>query len=119
PALQGSLDQLAAGLATALNSAHGSGFDLNGTRGTDFFALPGSGGTGAAAGLTVAISDPALLAASSDGSPGSNGNLAVISAVHDQAVAGGQKPLDFYARLIFQVGSETSNTAADLDASQL
>ena len=119
PALQSSLDQLAAGLATALNTAHRAGFDLNGTAGTDLFVPPAAGGVGAAAALSVAISDPAFLAASSDGTPGSNGNLAVISAVHDQAIAGGQKPLDFYSRLIFQVGSDTSNTAADLDASQL
>ena len=60
-----------------------------------------------------------MLAASSDGTAGSNGNLAVVSAVHDQAVASGRKPLDFYSNLIFQVGSDTANTAADLDASQL
>ncbi len=119
PALQTNLDQLAAGLATALNTAHRSGFDLNGTAGTDLFAPPPAGGAGAAAALSVAITDPVLLAASSDGTPGSNGNLAVLSAVHDQAVVAGQKPLDFYARLVFQAGSDTANAAADLDASQL
>jgi len=119
PALQASLDQLAAGLATALNTTHRSGFDLNGTAGTDLFVPPAAGGAGAAAALSVAITDPTLLAASSDGTPGSNGNLAVISAVHDQAVAAGQKPLDFYSRLVFQVGSDTANAAADLSASQL
>ena len=117
PALQVSLDQLAAGLATALNTAHRSGFDLNGTAGTDLFAPPA--GAGAAAALSIAITDPTLLAASSDGTPGSNRNLAVISAVHEQAVAAGQKPLDFYSRLVFQVGSDTANAAADLSASQL
>ena len=119
PALQGSLDQLAAGLATTLNTAHRTGFDLNGAPGTDLFVPPAAGGVGAAAALSVSITDPALFAASSDATPGSNGNLAVISAVHDQAVAAGQKPLDFYSRLIFQVGSDTANTAADLEASQL
>jgi flagellar hook-associated protein 1 len=119
PSLQASLDQLAAGLANALNTAHRAGFDLNGAAGTDLFVPPAAGGVGAAAGLSVAITDPSLLAASSDGTAGSNGNLAVISAVHDQAVASGRKPLDFYSNLIFQVGSDTANTAADLDASQL
>jgi len=119
PALQANLDQLAAGLATALNAAHRGGFDLNGAVGTDLFIPPAAGGVGAAAALSVAITDPAFIAASSDGTPGSNGNLAVISAVHDQAVATGQKPLDFYSRLVFQVGSDTANTAADLSASQL
>jgi flagellar hook-associated protein 1 len=119
PALENSLDQLAAGLATALNTAHRAGFDLNGDAGGDLFVPPPAGGAGAAAALSVAITDPALVAASSDGTPGSNGNLAVLSAVHDQAVAGGQKPLDFYSGMVFQVGSDTANTAADLDASQL
>jgi flagellar hook-associated protein 1 len=119
PALENSLDQLAAGLATALNTAHRAGFDLNGDAGGDLFVPPPAGGAGAAAALSVAITDPTLVAASSDGTPGSNGNLAVLSAVHDQAVAGGQKPLDFYSGMVFQVGSDTANTAADLDASQL
>jgi len=119
PGLQADLDLLAAGLATSLNTAHRSGFDLNGTAGTDLFVPPAAGGAGAAAALSVAITDPTLLAASSDGTPGSNGNLAIISAVHDQAVAAGQKPLDFYSRMVFQVGSDTANTVADLNASQL
>ncbi len=119
PAVQTSLDQLAAGLATALNTAHKAGFDLNGIAGADLFIPPPAGGAGAAAGLSVAITDPALVAASSDGTSGSNGNLAVLSAVHNQAVVAGQKPLDFYSRLVFQVGSDTANASADLDASQL
>lgn len=119
PGLEGNLDQLAAGLASALNTAHRAGFDLNGDPGGDLFVPPPAGGAGAAAALTVAISDPALIAASSDGTPGSNGNLIVLSAVHDQAVAAGQKPLDFYAHVVFQVGSDTANTTADLDASNL
>jgi flagellar hook-associated protein 1 FlgK len=102
-----------------VNTAHRSGFDLNGTAGTDLLVPSAAGGAGAAAALSVSITDPTLLAASSDGTPGNNGNLAVISAVHDQAVAAGQKPLDFYSRLVFQVGSDTANAAADLSASQL
>ena len=119
PGLQSNLDQLAAGLATALNTAHRAGFDLNGNAGGDLFVPPPAGGVGAASALSVAIADPALLAASSDGTPGSNGNLIVLSAVHDQAVVAGQKPLDFYSRLVFQVGSDTANASADLTASSL
>jgi len=119
PGIQGNLDQLAAGLATALNVAHRSGFDLNGDPGGDLFVPPPVGGVGAAASLRVAFTDTALLAASSDGTPGSNGNLTVLSAVHDQAVVAGQKPLDFYSRLVFQIGSDTANASADLNASSL
>jgi flagellar hook-associated protein 1 FlgK len=119
PSFQNSLDQLAAGLANALNAANRAGFDLNGTAGTDIFVPPPAGGAGAAAGLTVAITDLALVAASSDGTPGSNGNLAVLSAVHDQAVVNGQKPLDFYSSLVFKAGNSTANASADSEASAL
>jgi flagellar hook-associated protein 1 FlgK len=119
PGIQSNLDQLAAGLATSLNTAHRAGFDLGGNAGGDLFVPPPAGGVGAAAALSAAIADPTLLAASSDGTPGSNGNLIVLSAVHDQAVVAGQKPLDFYSRMVFQVGSDTANASADLSASSL
>ena len=118
PTLLNNLDQLAAGLATALNTVNRTGFDLNGVAGTDLF-VPPAGGAGAAAALTVAITDPKLLAASSDGTPGSNGNLAVLSAVHDQAIVAGKKPLDFYSSLVFQVGNDTAHASSDLEASAL
>ena len=119
PGLASSLDQLAAGLANALNTANKTGFDLNGNAGGNLFAPPPVGGVGAAATLRVSITDPALIAASSDGTIGSNGNLAALSAVHDQAVANGQTPLDFYSNIVFQVGIATSNTSADVDSSNL
>ena len=119
PGLGSSLDQLAAGLANALNTANKTGYDLNGLAGVNLFAPPPAGGVGAAATLSVSITDPALVAASSDGTPGSNGNLAVLSAVHDQPVANGQTPLDFYSGIVFKVGNDTSNTSADVASSDL
>jgi len=119
PSFQNNLDQLAAGLAVALNTANRAGFDLNGAAGVDLFVPPPGGGTGAASTLAVSITDPALVAASSDGTAGSNGNLAVLSAVHDQAIFAGQKPLDFYSNLVFQAGNETANALADSEASAL
>lgn len=119
PGLLSGLDSLAAGLANALNTANRSGSDLNGNAGGNLFVPPPVSGQGAAASLAVQITNPSLIAASSDGSPGSNGNVAVLLAVHDQAVVGGQTPTDFYANLIFGVGSDVSNGSAQLDASQL
>jgi flagellar hook-associated protein 1 len=119
PSLSTSLDQLASGLATALNTANQAGYDLNGNAGGDLFVPPPAGGVGAAAALRVNFSDPALIAASSDGTFGSNGNVAVLSAVAGQAVANGQTPISFYSNLVFQVGSATANTSADADASNL
>ena len=116
PAILSNLDQLAGGLATALNAAQQQGFDLNGNVGGNLFVAPAAGNAGAAAGLTLAITDPSLIAASSDGSQGSNGNIANLLAVHDNPTVNGQKPMDFYANVIFQVGSNTANASADLDA---
>lgn len=116
PGMLSQLDQLAAGFATAVNSANALGFDLNGIQGTDIFAAPPVGVTGAAGAMHVIMTDPTLIAASSDGTPGSNGNLANISAVATSPVANGQTPIDAYANLVFQVGSATANTSADGDA---
>jgi flagellar hook-associated protein 1 len=119
PSIGSSLDQLAAGLATNLNAANAQGTDLYGNRGGNLFVAPPVGGVGAAAALTVNIADPSLIAASSDGTTGSNGNLANLSAVASQAVANGQTPIGFYSNIVFQVGSTTSNTSAEVDSSNL
>jgi flagellar hook-associated protein 1 len=116
PGMLGQLDQLAAGLSTALNTANQTGYDLSGNLGGNLFVAPPAGGTGAASAIKLAIADPALVAASSDGTPGSNGNMANLSAVHDQGVVNGQTPLDYYSNVVFQVGSTTSNTSADASA---
>ncbi|MGA3092980.1 MAG: flagellar hook-associated protein FlgK [Terriglobales bacterium] len=117
PSIGSSLDQLASGLSTALNTANAQGYDLNGDKGGNIFATPPVGGAGAAAAMQVTMTDPSLIAASSDGTTGSNGNLANLSAVADQTVANGQTPIEAYSTLVGQVGSTTSNTSADADAS--
>jgi flagellar hook-associated protein 1 len=117
PGILSQLDQLAAGFASAVNAANAQGYDLNGNAGGNIFTTPPSGGTGAAAAMQVAITDPSLIAASSDGTSGSNGNLANLSGVANASVANGETPIDFYSNLVFQIGSTTSNTSADADAS--
>jgi flagellar hook-associated protein 1 FlgK len=119
PGLLTSLDSLAAGFATAINTAHQNGFDLGGDMGGVFFAAPPAGGVGAAASMAVAITDPSLIAASSDGNPGSNGNLLALSAVHDLAVTAGATATDFYSNLVFAIGGDVANGTADQEASAL
>jgi flagellar hook-associated protein 1 len=116
PSVLNQLDQLAAGFSTTVNAANAQGFDLNGNAGGNIFTAPPAGVTGAAGDIQVAITDPSLIAASSDGTAGSNGNLANLSAVATQAVASGQTPINYYSNLVFQVGDTTSNTSADSDA---
>jgi flagellar hook-associated protein 1 FlgK len=69
--------------------------------------------------MSAAVTDPVLIAASSDGSAGSNGNLANFSAIHDQTSFNGETPSDFYGSMIFNVGNDVSNGSTEQQASQL
>ena len=117
PQLLGDLDTLASGLSSSLNAAHQAGFDLSGNPGGNLFSPSPAGGSGAAADISVAITDPAKLAASSDGSPGSNGNLTQLLAVQNQAIANGESPTSFYAGMVYRVGTSVANATAEQDAS--
>ena len=119
PAIQAQVDTLAASLANAVNTVQTGGFDLNGAAGTDLFTPPPAGGTGAAAGLSVAITNPALIAASSDGTVGSNGNAEAMYALNSQPLISGQSPTDYYSGIVFNVGNATANATAEQSASSL
>lgn len=119
PAIQTQLDTLAASLATAVNTVQTAGYDLNGTKGVNLFNAPPASGRGAAASLSVAITDPSLLAASSDGSQGSNGNAEALYALQSQPLIQGQSPTDYYSSLVFNIGTATANANAEQSASAL
>jgi flagellar hook-associated protein 1 len=119
PAFQTQLDILAAGVANAVNGVQLGGFDLNGVKGTNLFNPPPAGGVGAAAGLSVAITDPSLIAASSDGTPGSNGNAEAMYALSNLPIIGGQTPANYYSNVVFNVGNATANASAQESASSL
>lgn len=119
PALLSNLDTLEAALANGMNAAQRGGFDLNGTQGGDLFTAPPANGVGAATGIAVAITDPCLIAASSDATTGSNGNVANLLAVHDQPLAGGVTLSGFYSDMVFGVGNDVSSASAEQTASQM
>jgi flagellar hook-associated protein 1 len=119
PAIQTQLDTLASGLANAVNGVQVAGFDLNGNPGTDLFTPPPANGVGAAGNLSVAITDPSLIAASSDGSQGSNGNAEAMYALSSQPIIDGQNPTDYYSGIVSNVGNATSNASAEQNASNL
>lgn len=108
PGLLSQLNTLAGQFATAFNSAQAEGTDSNGNPGAAFFTIP-SNPSNAAAGISVAVTDPSQIAISSDGSADSNGNIANLSAVLTQNLPSGQTPADAYASLVFQVGNAASN----------
>jgi flagellar hook-associated protein 1 FlgK len=121
PGIQTQLDALASGLANAVNGVQTSGYALNGnpSTGDNLFSPPPASGTGSAASLSVAITDPALIAASSDGTSGSNGNAETIYALRNQTVVDGQSPTDYYSGIVFNVGNAVANSTAAQTASSL
>jgi flagellar hook-associated protein 1 FlgK len=115
PGYLSQLNTLATQFASSFNAAQAKGFDSNGNAGQNFFTVP-SGATGAAAGISVAITDPSQIAVSSDGTAGSNGNVANLSAALTNDLPSGQTPASAYSNLVFQVGNDASNASAESTA---
>jgi flagellar hook-associated protein 1 len=118
PSIATKLDTLASGIATAVNTQSTAGFDLNGAAGVNFF-VPPAAGPGAALNLAVAITNPAQVAASADGTDGNNANATALANLQNQAVVGGQTPIDYYSSLVFQVGNDTADATAAQTGQQL
>ena len=115
PGFLNQLNTLAGQFATAFNAAQAQGFDSNGNAGGNFFSVS-SGSAGAAASLSVAITNPSLIAISSDGSAGSNGNVANLSAALTKTLPSGQSVSNGYASLVFEVGNAASNASSQYTA---
>lgn len=114
PAFSRQLNALATGFANAMNAAQACGFDLDGNVGGLMFTLPASGS--AAAGVQIALTNGAQIAVSSDGSPGSSGNLNALLAVQKNPLPSGASPTDAYASLVQNIGTAGSEVNAGLTA---
>ena len=123
PSAQSSLDNLAASLIKAVNQQQNDGFDANGTAGADFFTpfTPSAAGSnaGAAATMTVALTTPDQIAASSDGTPGDNGNATAMANLQNEPIVSGQTAGSYYSNLVDQVGNNVSNATAEQEAVNL
>jgi flagellar hook-associated protein 1 FlgK len=115
PGMLTQLNTLATQVASAFNTAQAQGYDSNGNAGQDFFTVPANS-SNAASGISVSITDPSLIAISSDGSAGSNGNIANLSAALTNTLPSGQTPAAAYASLVFQVGTAASNASSESTA---
>jgi flagellar hook-associated protein 1 len=120
PSAQSSLDNLASGLISAVNKQQNDGYDLNGSSGANFFTpfSPSASGSdaGAASTMSVALTSPDQIAASSDGTQGSSGNATALANLQNQAIVSGQTPGDYYSNLSDQVGNSVSNATAEQQA---
>ncbi len=117
PSILGELNQLASGLATAVNDSNRKGFDLAGNPGANIFAI--STPLDAAASITVAMSDPRGIALSSDGSEGDNGNLGNFEAIRHGNTISGYAPVDFYSSSVARVGNTVATAQSNADASDM
>ena len=120
PSTQSSLNNLAASLISAVNQQQNAGYNANGTKGADFFTpftpvIAGSN-AGAAATMTVAITNPNQVAASSDGTQGDNGNATALANLQNSTIVSGQTPADYYSNMIDQVGNDVSNATSEQTA---
>ncbi|HEY5211517.1 MAG TPA: flagellar hook-associated protein FlgK [Acidobacteriaceae bacterium] len=115
PGLLSQLNTLASQFANSFNAVQAGGIDSNGNPGQNVFTIP-INLADAASGISVAITNPALIAVSSVGSPNSNGNVASLSAVLTTALPSGQTAAMAYASLVFDVGSQAANASTQSTA---
>lgn len=107
PAAQSSLDTLAYNLTQAVNTQSAAGYDLSGAAGGNFFT-PLTGVAGSASNFSIAITNPAKIAASSNGTAGSNGNAQLLAGLQNQPIIGGEDVTDYYSNLVDNVGNQVS-----------
>jgi flagellar hook-associated protein 1 FlgK len=108
PGYRASLDQLAYGVATTVNTVHQGGYDLTGAAGGAFFA-PLATATGAAAAIAMnpaIVSNTRLIAAGSTTTAGDNQTARAIANLRTAALPGGGTPLNGWSSLVYQVGSD-------------
>lgn len=124
PQMQASLDTLAYNLGTAMNTQNEAGSDANGNPGVAIFNLPATA-TGAAAAISVNITNPSQIAAAASGAgPSSDANLLKMANLQNQTVVSGATPTNYYSAFVTTVGSlvegvSTENTAQQASVSQL
>lgn len=102
------VDQLAWGVGTAVNAQQAAGADATGSSGARLFGLGGSA-AGAAANISVSLTDPNGVAASALGAGSLDGsNASALAAIGSQAVVSGTTPTAAYSALVGSIGTEVS-----------
>jgi flagellar hook-associated protein 1 FlgK len=133
PGTLASLDQLAYGIATAVNAQNNAGIDLNGIGGTgvnpanpalNIFNQPAAV-AGSAAAMTVTMTDPNQIAAAGPaGGAGDNSNALALAGLANSASVSGKSLTDFYSNFVTMLGAavaevQTENIAQNASVTQL
>jgi flagellar hook-associated protein 1 len=147
PSALNSLDQLAYNISTAVNTQNNAGIDASGNTGApvagsttgamtlDIFSPPptyaanlassGTAVTGAAAAMSVVMTDPSEIAAASAGNgTGDNSNAVAMAGIAGKAIVNGQTPINSYSNFVSTLGStvlevQTGNAAQNASVTQL
>ena len=115
PSYQNGLNQLAQGLADAVNGALAAGVDANGAAGAPLFSYTANN---AAATLGVTGITPAQLAAATSAAPGGNGNALALSALGTTPGLNGLTFAGFFGALSAQVGRDVTNAGDNQSVQQ-
>ncbi|HTY60969.1 MAG TPA: flagellar hook-associated protein FlgK [Acidobacteriota bacterium] len=107
------LDDMAVTITDRVNEVHAQGTDLNGAAGGDLFTpfaqvIPGSN-TGAARAMSVAITDPAqIAAAAAGGGAGDNTNAKLLAGISEEKLFSGstQSASEYYGQLLYTIGTD-------------
>lgn len=118
PSIQSKLDTLAFNVESAVNTQNAAGFDLNGNAGGNIFQPP-TAAANSALNMAVAMTDPNLIAASGDGTPGDNTNATALANLQNQNIVGGQKPVNYYSDLVAQLGNDAQTASNQLNGVNL
>jgi len=121
-----SLDQLAYGIETQVNTVNNTGTDLDGDNGNagNIFNAP-TQVAGSAASMQVVLTDPNKIAAAGLGlGSGDSSNAVAAAKLATQAIINGQTPSNFYSNLVSTLGASvsettTQNTALSASVTQL
>jgi flagellar hook-associated protein 1 len=110
-------------VASQLNTQNEAGSDLNGNAGTAIFSLPEDATTadptGSAAGISVIMTDPALIAAAAAGQGSSdNTNATAMANVADEAVVNGTTPTQYFSDFVTTLGSLVTEVSSENTAQQ-
>jgi flagellar hook-associated protein 1 FlgK len=101
------LNTLASTIASATNTQHALGTDLNGNAGGTFFDVTSGSEATTIAVDPALLASPALVAASSNGAPGDASNALAIADLQSSNLIGGTTIDGSYSQLVTQIGSDS------------
>jgi flagellar hook-associated protein 1 FlgK len=119
PRYRENLNEMARSIVEAVNTAHATGYGLDGTAGRDFFDPAGV--TAETIDVSALIlADPGLIAASSDGAVGSGDNALAIAGLRNTAItADGSTIDDYYASVVGSLGIESETASINREREEL